>query len=322
MNRMIIQMGMVFLLIFVGRPDSVKAAGSSIAKAMKDLRWGMSEDEVKLYLKHQIKKDYTTRIKQANGKRKQKLIGEARSKIKGIERNHVEFNGRSPKWDRSLIAYEFTHNNSETMLVAEDKNSTNYYFFIDGALWKWVKAIDTRSSPVKNFRQFQKVLEKRFGRGYSKTVVRFPGAPESDLIEWRDRNTRLHAINSSAKHRKFCLIFEEISTVQQLSSLRINPDKRYAHKSSSKKVAPSSSKYESVATKQKPQATQKKTRKSVFAHEAKTETEEEYQARKKRILDKRAKAEQAAHERKMAAKRAKALDALKGLEDNDPLSGL
>ena len=244
-----------------------------------------------------------------------------------IKKSHVQFDGQRTQWDSGLIAYEFTHNNDESMLVAKDDNSTNFYFFINDSLWKWYKAFERNAFRGKNFKQVSSGLEKRFGSGFRKEAESVTGSGMRPVIEWRDRNTRLRAVDETGEHGRICLIFADTSMVGQIASMRLNPDKRLAKLRARKpkrriEEETSNKSYETVASKPKAQPTQTKPRKSVFAHEARSETDAEYEARKKRVLEQRAEAERKKYERKKAAKRAKALEGLKGLEDSDPLSGL
>ncbi|MBN1652955.1 MAG: hypothetical protein JXA30_04185 [Deltaproteobacteria bacterium] len=315
------------LLLVVGFSSGAAAAGSAIAEAMNDLRWGMSEHEVTFYLSHRIKALYEVKMKKASAMEKGRLEQEARSRFQDIKNSRVEFDGRRTRWDSGLIAYEFTHNNDESMLVASDDNSTNFYFFINNSLWKWFKTYDRDAFRGKNFNQVSTALEKKFGRGFRKQAESIPGAGMRPVVEWRDRNTRLRAVDQTGEHGRICLVFEDSSIIGQLSSLRANPDKRLAKLRAApakKKVdeADSDQAYETVSSKDNGETADTKSRKSVFAHEARSETDEEYEARRQRVLDQRAEAQRKKHEREMAAKRAKALEGLKDLEDNDPLSGL
>ncbi len=326
MKRLLTHISFALLLVLCFS-SSAAAAGSAIAQQMKDLRWGMSENEVMMYLKHRLKTLYKKKMMNASQAKKQQLKQEARSRFEAIKNSRVRFDGKRTRWDRGLIAYEFSHNNDESMLVAKDDNSTNFYFFINDSLWKWYKAYDRHAFRGKNFKRVSSGLEKRFGRGYRKEAESVPGAGMRPVVEWRDRNTRLHAVDETDEHGRVCLVFADTSMVGQIASMRLNPDKRLAKlkaKKPKRRVVEqdTNQSYETVASNTKAQPTKSKSRKSVFAHEARSETDEEYEARKKRVLEKRAEAERKKYERKKAAKRAKALEGLRGLEDSDPISGL
>jgi len=131
----------------------------------------------------------------------------------------VRFDGQRTRWDSGLIAYEFTHNNDESLLIAQDDNSTNFYFFVNNSLWKWYKAYDRDAFRGKNFKQVSSGLEKKFGRGFRKEAESVPGSGMRPVIEWRDRNTRLRAVDETGEHGRIALVFEDTSTIGQLSSI-------------------------------------------------------------------------------------------------------
>jgi len=315
------------LLSIAGFSNHAAASSSAIAEAMTDLHWGMSESEVTIYLKHRISMLYEAKIKKASGFEKSRLEQEQQSRLQEIQKSRVGFGSQRTQWDSGLIAYEFTHNNEETMLVAKDDNSVNFYFFIHRSLWKWFKAYNRDVFGGKNFRTVSTGLEKKFGHGFKKEAESIPGSGMRPVVEWRDRNTRLRAVDETSQYGRICLVFEDTSMLGQLATLRVNPDKRFANLKAAAKPKKaeeedSDRSYQTVASNDKPQPTESKSRKSVFAQEAKSETDQEYATRRQKVLEQRADAAQKKHEREQAVKRAKVLDSLKGLEDNDPLSGL
>jgi hypothetical protein len=218
------------------------------------------------------------------------------------------------------------------MIVSQDEKSTNYYFFINNALWKWYKAYNADAFRGKSFKQALSVFEGNLGKGIQKDVERVPGAGRRPVVEWRDRDTRVRALDESQVYGRYCLVFEELSMVAQLPSLRANADRRFAalRASQSKKTtveAVSEPPSESASTdkkdkKGKSQGDDARAKRSVFAEEERAETASEYEARKQRIMDQHAAAERRKNEQKVAEKRAKALESLKGLDNNDPLGGL
>jgi hypothetical protein len=329
MKRLLIYINLA-LILTVAFSSRAAAAGSAVAKAMNDVRWGMSEYELALYLQTRIKAQYSARIKKASGFEKHRLEQEVQSRLQDIQRDRVAFDGQRTRWDSGLIAYEFTHNNGETMMVDRDNNSINFYFFINRNLWKWYKAYNREAFRGKNFKQVLALFENDLGRGIRKEVERVPGAGTRPIVEWRDRDTRARALDESEEHGQYCLVFEDLSTVAQLASYRISPDKRFAKltaaktkKAAQEQPVPTSAPSRVAATNsEKPQAADSKARKSVFVEQPKSETKEEYDARRQRILEQRAGANRKRNEQKLADKRAQALDSLKGLDNNDPLGGL
>jgi hypothetical protein len=110
MKRSHVGLLVVGLAALLGLPASAHAGGNSIAKSLGNLRWGMSKLELKSALKGKL-----------------------------TESSYVEFNGRS-RFDSQPIGEDYTHGNEEAMMsYRASDGSENYYFFIGGELWKWVK---------------------------------------------------------------------------------------------------------------------------------------------------------------------------------------
>src|SRR5688500_581844 len=121
---------------------AMPAVGSAqaIGKAMGNLRWGMSDAEVQRVVKTRLAAQYGEQIRKAEGGSKAQLERELATKQKEVgNASLIEFTGKSSRWDRSPIAGEFVYGNGESMLVVNDGESENYYFFVEGRLWKWVK---------------------------------------------------------------------------------------------------------------------------------------------------------------------------------------
>ena len=174
-----------FCLLFA-LPQVAHAAASPLAKALGNLRWGMSELEVKNALK-------------------------GKTDSAALAKSHVDFDGKRTRYDGSLIGEEYTHGNDESMLAYKDKDAENYLFFIGGELWKWVKVY-----PTSTFRgRFAETVKKKFGKGYEKNGEVNPGSGALyDYIEYNDRNTRLRAVDKSAEGQRYVLMFESAATAR------------------------------------------------------------------------------------------------------------
>ena len=297
---------LVSLSLLVGLPTLADASMSAVSKSMGDLRWGMSEYEVQRFLKRKIKED----ARKARGMAKRALERAAGQIDDGL----VQFNGRS-RYDRGPIADQFTHGNQESMLVYEDGESKNYYFFIQGRLWKWVKAYPSRAFGGSNFKRFEKLVGKKFGRGHVKTEELYRGTgDELRFIEFRTRNTRLRAVDKTGDHGQYALVFEDMGTVRDLSALRTNVDRRQRARDRA------TARRSAAPKKSAPRATPSKF-KNVVDDDNSDETRAEYLARRKRVVAAEKAKQRAIHERRSDRKKGKALDALAGIEDDDPLSG-
>jgi hypothetical protein len=297
---------------------AVPAVGDAqaIGKAMGNLRWGMSDTDVARVVKTKLREQYDAKLKKAKGASKATLERELASKTKQIDSSLFEFSGKSSRWDRSPVAGEFGYNSNESMMSVNDGESDNYYFFVDGNLWKWVRLYPASSFGGKNFGKFSSAIEKKFGKGYKKEAETNPGSGKKyTFLEFLDRQSRLRAVDRTGDVGSYALVFEEMATVKQLASIRPNMPKakpaRLVEEEEEEERAP-------VAAKEKPS----KQRRSVFGEDEQEESEDDYESRKKEVLAKKRDLAQREFQRKEELKKGKALDSLQAVEDDDPLSGI
>lgn len=298
MKRLSTSIILSLLLLTVSGASTAMAAGSKVAAYMGDLRWGMSESDVLRYLERGISKTYKG--------------AEARRMLSDVKDSLVEFDGQHTRWDDSVVAGEFTHGNTESMIYFDGGSYQSYYFFIEGRLWKWVKTIDAQKLGGRNFGKLGKTLGKRFGRGHKSKGERNPEAGKQQWYEYRDRQTRMRAVDATGHYGQYALVFSELETVGQLSTLRVNSKKR---------SKPSRRARTSVASRS-PATGIGKRRKSLFDNSPKQESEAEYRQRVKREQAAARAKQRRAHERKQLKKHGKALKGMGSLESDDPLSGI
>lgn len=321
----LVAMALCALLLTVGQ---AAAAGSKLADAMGNLRWGMSESDVMRVVGYKLKEDYGDRIKKARGGRKDSLSEEMNDKLRGLKKSVVRFDGKRSSWDASQIAGEFTHGNGETMVFVKDGKSQTYYFFINGGLWKWIKVFDASTFGGKNFKKFQKMVGKKFGNGMVKSGQRLDGVnKEQTWVEFLDRNSRLRAVDETKFYGSYALVFEQMETVRDLASLRSNTIRRNQPKNSAvaravggDRDADESGVVDKITGKDRRNAGRLSKRRSLFAEEKEQETQAEYERRVKREQASQRAKQRRAHERKKSKERGKALAGVGG--GDDPLGGL
>jgi hypothetical protein len=282
---------------------------------MGNLRWGMSDTEVQRVAKTRLADQYGEKIKKAKGSAKAGLERELATKQKEVASSHVfEFSGKSSRWDRSPIAGEFGYGTDESMLVINDGESENYYFFLEGRLWKWVKLYPSSQFGGKNFSKFSTAIQGKFGKGYKKESELNGSSKKLTFLEFLDRQSRLRAVDRTADSNQYALVFEEMSTVRQLASIRPQPKKAPARLASAEEE-------EEEVVEKKPEKGEKQ-RRSVFGDEQQEETEQSYESRKNELMAKKREQARKAYEREQEQKKGKALDSLQEVEDDDPLAGV
>jgi hypothetical protein len=306
--------GLLIAAVAVSLAAPVAASANPIAGAVGNLRWGMSTREVKTALKAKIKD---------------------RSKLQELDSSYVEFDGKSTRWDSSPIAEEYTHGNEEAMLTYKDGDgSENYYFFIGGQLWKWVKLYPAAAFGGHDFARFEGKVRDRFGSGHEKQGEVNPGSGQSyQFIEFLDRNTRLRAVDKTQKQSQYALMFEAMDTVRTLASLRSNTIRRATAKRSSA-VASASAPARSEPPASSTPHLQKsngavasngggasKNKKSIFTDEQQGDSENDYNAKKQRVQADAREKQRHVYDRAQESKKGKILDDLAGMDDDDPLAG-
>ena len=295
-----------FAAALLGLPAAAHA--NAIAKSLGNLRWGMSESDLKLALKGKTK-----------------------------NASFAEFDGSRSRWDSTPVAEEYTHGNDESMLSYKDGDgSENYYFFIGGELWKWVKYYPASSFGGRDFDGFAAKVRKRFGKGHEKEAEVNPGTGyRYKFLEYLDRSTRLRAVDKTERQGQYALVFESMDTVRSLSALRSNTIRRAQNKAAVAKAPPREEETEEPRTARAKQSSRSSSatpstftlasskKKSIFADEQQDgESNSDYEARKRRVQQQAQVVQRKQHERKEDAKKGKILDELAGVDDDDPISGM
>jgi hypothetical protein len=299
------------------------AEASSIAVAMGDLRWGLSESEVTSFVKRKLEERYSAQIKKTHDAGKQaKLKSDLKRAQAEVSKGLVEFTGSSSRWDRSPVAGEFTYGNGESMLVAKDEGSENYYFFVSGHLWKWFKVLDKDAFGHGDFKKFAQSIEGKFGKGRLKKGEVSPGQGDGQWLEYLDRNSRLRAADAGSKRGVFALIFEEMSTVRELASTHPTKPSRLAGKADDDESEVKSDLKSGSSNSADREVAKASTKRSIFGNEHHEESEAEYQSRKQKATSDIRDRQTRAHDRKEEQKKGEVLKQLDSVNDSDPLGGL
>lgn len=196
---------------------------AAIEEALGELSWGMTNREVYNHFVQKIRAKYQERITKApDAMREDRLRHAMNNEIQEIRRSYVRFNGQTTGWDVSFLRDEFTHGNSESMLMVRDSNSQNFYFFINDRLWKWYKAFDASVFAGQSFAQFAGALQGRFGEALERQGRLTERGTEKRWLEWQNDGTRLRAIDENRFYGFYCMVFESKEILNRLDQLRTN----------------------------------------------------------------------------------------------------
>jgi hypothetical protein len=198
--------------------DQPKAKTAPIAHALGELRWGMHKDDVLGLIKNRIRADYSERVKAEHDiVRQDALYSEANEAFRRVKDGFVVFNERKTGWDASAIAEEFAHGTGESMLVVDDPNARDLYFFFNDRLWKWYRELKPAAYGGANWQGISDVLQEQFGKAHERPEPRSENGTPYDTLSWSDDSTRVTALWRGSET---CLVFEERATLEHLAMLR------------------------------------------------------------------------------------------------------
>jgi hypothetical protein len=194
---------------------------AEIAKAMGDLKWGMTREQVLDHFTNGIREKYKPLMAKASGAiEEDKLRAKMREELGKVKSSVVDFNGKKTGVDVSFLKGEFTHNNAESMFKIKEEGSESYYFFIQNKLWKWFKAFDASTFAGKSFEQFADAIQSAYGKSEVREGEAAHGGGKQKWLEWQDADTRLRAIDNKQFYGFYCLVFEDKATLKKLPQLR------------------------------------------------------------------------------------------------------
>ncbi len=201
----------------------VTPQSEAIAPALGEVRWGWSRQRLTKYFSNKIRREYQPRINKARDAMTEDALRHERDqRVRRMRRSYTEFNGRTSGHDSGFLRDEFTHNNNEAMMNVRSDNADDYYFFINGRLWKWYRAFDASVFQGADWDQFSAALQGRFGEGRTRRGALIEGGDERQWLEWQNDDTRARAIDNNTFYGFYCLVFEEKATVARLGELRTN----------------------------------------------------------------------------------------------------
>ena len=206
-------------------PQAPQSDGT--APYLGEVQWGWSQRELVGYYTQKIRADYQERIRKARNVTDQdRLVHERDRETRRLRSNIVRFDGRTSGYDSGFLRDEFTHNNDESMIRVRGENADDYFFFIDGRLWKWYHAFDASVFQGADWDTFKAALARRFGEGLERTGKLHEVADERTWVEWQDETTRARALDNTTFYGFYCLVMESKDVLSRLDQLRSNPPRR------------------------------------------------------------------------------------------------
>lgn len=205
-------------------------AEAEVAKALGELRWGMSSKEVLAVLKARVRAQFDRQSRlERDIIRQDALYQQAKARFAQIKDSFVLFDEKKNGWDVSPIAAEFRRRSEESMLVVRGAESNDYYFFIHDRLWKWYRELEPSTGAAPSFDGTAEAMRAQFGASAQVAAPRSEDEAAWPGLTWDTTSTRVTLIQRGAVP---CVIFEAQSTLAELPGLRQNALARGAHKRS------------------------------------------------------------------------------------------
>jgi len=185
------------------------------------LSWGISPKQVGAAIDKLIEEDYRPLYKDTSPGVKMKALDAQMAEDKDqFRRSKIDFGKLPTGVDASPLRGEYSYNNKEMMMVLTRKGQVTNFFFIQDKLWKVIQEVkfSDASSQGKTLPEVAIKLTGKFavpGRMLAADATR-----ASLEVDWKDSATHLRLIERS--DTAHALAFEDVGTVANLASLRVN----------------------------------------------------------------------------------------------------
>ena len=202
------------------------ASGSELDKLKGEFKWGMTSDEVVAKVQDKVHTAYQERLtKTANDPtRNDRLRKEMMVEQEKVKNSLVKFDDQKTGYDVSIVDKEFLRNAGESMLVAKEDNATRYFFFTNNQLYKMFLAFDKDILQGKSFREFGKLMQKRFGKAREVNVEERNKAGvrvKLDHFIWSSKGgDTLRLVDRSEFYDVYCLVIYDSSVARKQDDLR------------------------------------------------------------------------------------------------------
>ena len=209
-----------------GKAAAPAASGSELNKLKGEFKWGLNTDEVVAKVQDRVRAAYQERLtKSANDPtRNDKLRKEMMTELEKVKNSLVKFDEQKTGYDVSIVDKEFLRNAGEAMLVAKEDTATRYFFFSNNQLYKMFLAFDKEILQGKSFREFGKLMQKRFGKAREVNVEERSKAGarmKLDHFIWSSKGgDTLRLVDRSEFYDVYCLVIYDSGVSRKQEELR------------------------------------------------------------------------------------------------------
>jgi hypothetical protein len=194
----------------------------TIEASLEGLSWGMSKSALLAVLKQRIRVDFEQRVKKERDiVRQDALYQAAKQRYLSIRAGFIEFDGRKTGWDVSPMVDEFRHGSAESLLVVDDEQAREHYFFIHNRLWKWYRELKPGAwdGAGADYDRMATRLRRDFGAGKPQQQRHNEAGARLAGVVFEDQRSRATLLKRGAET---CLVYEERAALERLAMLRAN----------------------------------------------------------------------------------------------------
>jgi hypothetical protein len=201
----------------------VTAVSDQLGEDLGTIEWGWTREQFVQHFRDTLREEYRPRIARAPGAiEEDRLRYEMNDRIRSVRESWFEFDGRVSGYDQSFLRTEYTHNNQEAMVrMQQPLAADDYYFFIQGKLWKWYRAFKGDTFAGVDFDTVAAAFEQRYGPGTRREGQRIEDGPVEQWIEWHDDTTNARVMDTSS-YGFYVLVLEDRAVASRIDSLRPN----------------------------------------------------------------------------------------------------
>lgn len=209
--------------VYADKGSASNKSPTALEDSMGAIEWGWSPKQVYRQLKKEIEASYAEPIsKTTDAIEEDRIRHKMAQETRQIRDSFFEFDGTPSAYDSGYLKGEFTQNNGESLLRVRTKNTQDFFFFIDGKLWKRYRAFDTSVFEGASFDEFGSALQKRYGKAKKKKGVRVPGEEATQWLEWKEPRVQARAVDNNEFYGFYCLVLEDSKVASRIDQLRTN----------------------------------------------------------------------------------------------------
>ena len=219
LTRLLLTVGALCLSLGLAVPAAEAGkSGKDLNHVLGEIEWGDSKDQVLKKLKAKMLKKLRQRKDLRHDRVKmQRAHRRLNDEFEEIKASYQELEGKKTGYEVSVIADEYTKNNSESLLKINDNVAQRFFFFIDGSFYKMVVAYKQHYLENVGFKAFIGQVSKKYGKPDETDYAEIGGEETLALAKWKDGRTILRVKNEQEFFGTYAMAFSDRKLVERMS---------------------------------------------------------------------------------------------------------